>query len=372
MRKTDFGPSVAWSLLNDPASATLATADGNGDVSITGLPKFNVKQLIGRAKTVPVTEVAQVGRVFVNSSLTASKRFAFKFGGTSKDEFGYDGALKVVGHTLPATLIANNADGANIIMSWKKKVNLDTKRNYVTADACIAISVTPVTNPLLINHVVTGNTSGATAIVLSTSVAAGSAGFVLLKMTSEVFFTSAETATVTAGTGSATVPAANMALTAFNTTTNPALGTTSTADATAVVSFLRLTDTGGYQNASSTKRGPTVIVPHSNLSYSDLRIQTDGVVSEGQGADLLARVPVLERTSGNLRSGQFNMALNEAPVSGSTYTRYDLKIKRSVNDSISRLAVGNSDSITSYTLWLKVGATHTAAIVAVIDAYTIY
>jgi len=301
MKGRDFQPEVAFSLLNDQNTADVQTPAGTDLVIITGLPAFHTDEYLGYSSEAAVAETAQIARITGSAvTVATSTRYTIKWGNSSTQEFGYMGSLKPVSYNSPATLGTAATERHNMFVDLARKINLDP-RNFLTAYP--VVSLTHAAGTFVVGEVLTGATTGATGVVTTSS--SGACTVRLTSLSPYKIFTGTENLDDETGTG----PFALVSVT---------LGTA-----------LDLIDDGGYYDAKGKKKGATTIELSGGWNNSNyLTISTAAVYSRGQAADLTARIPVLERTSGNLASGQWNMALNNAPTSGKTYIKYSIKLRK--------------------------------------------
>jgi hypothetical protein len=328
MKGRDFQPEVAFSLLNTQDTADVQTPASTDLVIITGLPAFHTGEYLGYTSEAAVAETAQVARITGSGiTLVAATRYTIKWGNSSTQEFGHMGLLKPVSTMSPATLGTAATDKHNIFVDLARKINLDP-RNFLTAYP--VVTVTHAAGTFNVGEVLTGATSGATGIVISA--ASGTCNVRLTSLSPYKIFTPTENVDDVTGAG----PFASITC---------VLGVS-----------LDLVDDGGYYNAKGTKSGATTIsVEGGNGWSSAFSIVTAAVYSKGQAADLTARIPVLERTSSNLASGQWNMATNNAPIAGATYIKYSIKLRKYAQMSASQ-SNGASAIEQVYVVWTKTGA----------------
>ena len=335
----DFQPTVAWSLLNDQAAADVAQPAGTGLVIITGLPAFKLTELVSYTSEAAVTEVAQIARVLRSTDLVAGTRYTIKLGNSSTNEMQWSGALKPTSYVTPATLGTQATEKHNMYVDLARKINLDP-RNFVTAYP--VVTITHAAGTFVVGETLTGATTGATGIVLTSS--SGNATVALTSLSPYKIFTGTENLDDETGTG----PFALATI---------ALGT-----------HLRIVDTGGYYEATGKKAGATQIELVGGWNNTDaLTITTAAVYGKGQAADLLARIPKLERTSGNLTSGEWSMATNNVPTLGKTYIRYSFQIKKNASIHVSQNGAG-ADFTYTYVLWARTDAANQTAFNAAIAA----
>lgn len=328
MKGRDFQPEVAFSLLNDQDTADVQTPAGTDLVIITGLPAFHTDEYLGYSSEAAVAETAQIARI-LGSALTvhSSMRYTLKWGNSSTQEFGYMGSLKPVSYNSPATLSGSAAtDRHNLYVDLARKINLDP-RNFLTAYP--VVTVTHAAGTFTVGTTVTGATTGATGIVVTSS-----SGNATIRLTSLSPYK------IYAGTENLSNGVGTFALATIT------LGTS-----------LDLIDDGRYYDAKGKKKGATTIELSGDWNNAtNLTISTAAVYSRGQAADLTARIPVLERTSGNLASGQWNMALNNAPIAGKTYIKYSIKLRKNAQMSAS-MSNGAQSIDQVYVVWARTDAT---------------
>ena len=340
MKGRDFQPEVAFSLLNDQAAADVQTPASTDLVIITGIPAFHTGEYLGYTSEAAVAETAQIARIAGSAiTLVAATRYKISWGNSSNQEFGYMGILKSVATTSPSTLGTADTDKHNMFCDLARKINLDP-RKFVTAYP--VVTLTHATGTFNVGEVLTGATSGATGIV------------------------------VTAGSGTCTVRLTSLSpykIFAGTENLDDVSGAGPFALATVTLeTALDLVDTGGYYNAKGTKAGATTIELSGGWNNTtNLSVSTAAVYSRGQAADLLARIPKVERTSGNLASGQWNMALNNEPTSGKTYIKYSIKVRKQAQMSASQ-SNGASAVDMVYVVWARTDATNQAAFQSAIAA----
>lgn len=328
MKGTEFIPEIAWSLLNTPDTGDVVVANSsNGNtVAITGLPTFDHADYVSYTSEVSVLEVAQIQRIAMANAVTAATRYGFEFGSTDTQEFGYMGVLKGVKHSSPAVLTGTTAtDKHNLYVALAIKANLD-KRRFLRAYPVITIAHAAESGgTFAAGDTITGATSGATGVLVSDG--SNIATIRLTSLNPYKIFQNGENLTNGTATGAASA--------------GPTLGV-----------GLDLVDYGSYYDAAEKKKGATIINLTDGFVTGDITVTTAAVYSRGLGSWLAGRVPVPERTSGNLASGAWNMALNNPPVVGGYYTKYSLKIRRRTPGEASQ---GNQARTTEYTLvvWAK-------------------
>lgn len=345
MKQTEFVPEIAWSLLNTPdtADVTVNNAANGNMVIITGLPAFDHADLVSYTSQVSVLEVPQVARIIMQNAPIAATRYGFKFGATSTQEFGYMGTLKTVASSTPLTITGTAAtDRHNLYVSLAWKVMQD-KRRFLKAYPLVTFThATDGGTGFTAGLTITGGTSGATGIVKTRTSAT----------VSQVWLTSLNPYKIFGFTGT----------TAISETFSDGTNTIGSAASSLVLGVsLDLVDYGGYYNPKETKTGATEIQLAGGFVVGDLTVATAAVKQEGNGTWLAGRVPVPERTSGNLASGAWNMALNNAPdsVTPGYYTKYNLRIRRRTPGQASMV---NQQQTTEYSLvvWAKESSQGTA------------
>lgn len=336
MQLRDFAPEVAFSLLNNQGAGDVQTIGTK--IAITGLPAFETADYIGFSKQVAVSEVTQKARLAVAGTLVASTRYSFVFGNTNTQEFGYSGVLKPIKVTTPPTLGAQATEKHNMYVKMAVQVNTD-KRKLVTAYP--VVTLTHAAGTFVVGETLTGATTGAKGIIIASS--SGNVTVRLTTISPYKIFTGTENLDDDSGTG----PFAMSGIT---------LGV-----------GLDLVDTGNYYDPAEKKTGVTEIRLTGGFASTDLTILTAGVYSEGQGSWLAKRVPVLERTSGNLAQGAWNMALNNAPETSSTYIKYIIQVKKNTASSVSQIGQ-NTTNFMNYVIWAKTTATNQAAFDSAIAA----
>lgn len=325
MKRTDFGGEVAFSLLNAPVAGDVAQA--NGMNWINGLPAFPDAHYKGYDREDPVAETKQIVTVTLSATVAANGKYRLKIGSFSNREFEHMGVLKPFGYTAPAVLTGTAAtDKHNLYVKLAKDINRSLPK---LVNAYPLVTLTHAAGTFVVGEVLTGATTGAKGIVVSSS--SGTCTVALTTLDPYKIFTGTENLDDETGTG----PFAMSGIT---------LGV-----------GLRLVDTGGYFDPKEVKSGATVVRAETGFVQGDVVITTAAVYSRGQGAWLLGRVPVLERTSGNLASGAHDMAVNNSPDSTGWYYKYKLYIETPVVPSASQ-----GHTVTkkmTYVVWAKGGGT---------------
>jgi len=325
MQRKDFGGEVAFSLLNAPVAGDVVQA--NGLNAITGLPTFKDADYKGYVREDPVAETKQVVTVNLSTAVAASGKYRLKIGSYANREFEHMGVLKTFGYTAPAVLTGTAAlDEHNMYVKLAKDINRSLPK---LVNAYPLVTLTHAAGTFVVGEVLTGATTGAKGIVVSSS--SGTCQVALTTLDPYKIFTGTENLDDETGTG----PFAMSGIT---------LGV-----------GLRLVDTGNYFDPKEIKNGATVVRADVGFSASDITVTTAAVYSRGQGAWLLGRVPVLERTSGNLASGAFDMATNQTPDPTAWYYKYILNIEVPINPSASQNSMQTRKY--SYVVWAKGGGT---------------
>ncbi len=295
-------------LLNLPVAGDIDTTNMPGWARITGLIPMPTSDDITVTEIVAAAEVRQEVTLNAASAITASTKYQIVGrAGTLR----YEGAgtkSRPYGYTSPAVLTGTAAiDEHNAYVSIAYKINHDYAMN-ATAYPLITVAQTNAT-PFAENEIVTETASGAIGINLKTvaGAAAGTTGTLTIGVISGTW-SGIATGTSTAGTLTGSLGGASTSTTHV---TVPGIG-------------LRIKDKAGYYDIEGINGGASSWNVTQGFAASDLVTTTAAVYSEGQGAELITRLYRTDRGSGNRASGQYGFAINEVPVAGRAYSRFEI------------------------------------------------
>lgn len=329
-----YGSLTKSSLLNS-YSATPLTVDTSTTPStyrISGLLpilKGDVRSVSVQAAVVEVVQEYTVGGAVV-PVVTASTKYQLKVGNTDTVQQGTHNQLQYIGYTSPAALSGTAATDRHLMYLQMASQITANPATWATGYALITITQTN-TAAFAENEIVTQSVSGAVGINLKTS-SGGAAG---------------TTGTLTLGVISGTFTSASATLTGSIT------GTASATAATVTTGVgLRILDDANYFYPQTSRGGVnTVLLTLGWTTPSTMGVVTTaGVISYGQAAYLTRMIPVLAK-DGNLASGQWEMATNNAPVTAQSYGKVTIIDEPSLPNG--GVAMQNSGTLRTQVLWLN-------------------
>jgi hypothetical protein len=290
------------SLLNSYADTDIVTDTSviPSLYEIPGLMPISAADFKGVTEHAPTAEVRQVYTIgyAVAPTVVANTKYTVIIGNTDNTREGAHLQLARINYVSPANLTGTaSLDRDNLYHALAARIN-SNQSLYATAYPLFTITQTN-TSAFAVGEIVTQAGTNATAINVSGT-----------------------TGTLTLGYISGTWSTASHALTGSIT------GAASATAATIVVGLgLRIVDDAGYYPANGGRQGANEVVlpsfPAAWVSPSTQLVQTTApVYSFGQGTRMQQDVPVRERTSPNLASGTWEMATNNAPVTGATYQQF--------------------------------------------------
>lgn len=155
------------SLLNVYTAADAVVASGT--LTITGLMKIKTASITSMIKQIAVAEMSQIATIGTVSTpvVTAATKYQVKIGNTGNRREGAQSQLLSFGYTSPYVLSGSAAtDRNNLFLALATKIN----RTQSVFGKAFALSLMPYTGEavsnLILGEKVTGNTSGATGIVI--------------------------------------------------------------------------------------------------------------------------------------------------------------------------------------------------------------
>lgn len=310
-----YGHNAGASLLNS-YTATPLTVDTTTTPStyrISGLMPITKGDVVSVKTQAAVTEVNQEFTVggAVTPTVTASTKYQLKIGNTYCRVNGFQSQLQNITYMSPSTLSGTAAtDRQTMYENMADQIN-NNNATFASAYAIITILVANANNAFAANEIITQSVSGATGINIKT-------------VTGAAAETGTGAVTLTIGVISGTFTAASAALTGSVT------GTTTTATSTVTTGLgLRIIDSrtahtaapvASYFYPNTWNGGPNQVLMTAGFTIPSTMLvaTTAGVVSYGQAAFLAAMVPVLGK-DGNLASGNWEMATNNAPTTAKAY-----------------------------------------------------
>ncbi len=210
-------------------------------------------------------------------------------------------------------------DKHNVYTQIAYRINHDTS---IKATAYPLITVAQTNSVAFAEgEIVTETVSGATGINLKT-VSGGAAG---------------TTGTLTIGVISGTWSGIASGTSSAGTLTGSLGGaSTSTTHVTVAGIGMRIKDAAGYYDIEGIRNGASSFFVTNGFLASDLTITTAAVYGEGSGTKLLTYIYRKDRASDNRASGQYGFAINEAPVAGRAYSRFEIVWRpKSAKDALS-------------------------------------
>lgn len=365
-----------------PVAADFAQ-DANGFISIKHLPNQHLSWLqlittaVYRKDTLPLAEVAKVTNIALAGNIVANEKYGLLETLVKQFREGTSLNIPPFKYTAPAILGAQATEKHNMYVELANKINAYSS-SRVTAYPVVDVPTT-ATDGLVVGDVVTGATSGASGICLShvSSVAR-------IALITTTVFDAAETIDDQSGNSDTTAGATTLGVKLrivdngnyFNAEGN--LGGESTW--TKTVGFLstditvqsrivtvahlagnyevgeKITDATLSFAAGTVLRNITttnvmiallgeatflntdVLIDETGNSHAATADAIAGVAtaampflpyfsySQGQGAKLLAQVPVKEKGSDNWAKGDVDGPMGDAPVSGTEYVQIEWSI----------------------------------------------
>lgn len=299
--------SKVWaaSLQNSYAAANIVTDTTTNPTvyrifDLQPIIKMNLVSINREAAVSETRGVWTIGRTTV-PTITSSTRYQIRFGNTGvNNENGSVTGLATFGTTSDAILSGTpGVDRHNVYSAIATQINA-SQIAFAQAYPVITLDYDGQTVNYTVGATVTGGTSGASGIILADT-DAGATGTLTIGLTTfDTAFQNNELLTDSSG-GSADV------------------------NGTATYGvYLYVRDDAGYYEPGTGRVGPNAM--YATLGFSSAMVLNDtaGVVSRGQGAFLLLDVPTQELLSSNLRSGNWEMATDNAPVAGQQYSKYTI------------------------------------------------
>jgi len=325
---------------NDSASgaypgAIIICDDNSADPILNLLPPIRKGTVVSCTKIASAAEVVQIAFIGrLAETIVASTRYKVVIGQLSRTYEGQTEDLDQYAYTSPAVLSGTAAtDRANVYTVLAAKINAYASNNVV-AYVVYSVAFTGGTTALpQVGELVTQETSAVTARIAAVDVTGGTitgtnaVGTIYLYNFSAVASWSAAAKTLTGGTSG------------FVCTTNAAL--------TAGAGLVVVDDAGYYGPRPNSKRGPSYVAVTEGfdtatveVGTATLAVGTTGMVigrfptlSQGIGTRMLQDVPSFSPDKTALVSGEAGFILNEAPVSGKTYTTYIIQVDEKPSDT---------------------------------------
>ena len=325
---------------NAPVAGDVASA--NGVISIKGIPpipvaawKKDVRVITAQAETKKVSNYAMSGNV------VAGVRYVLRVS-IDEREFGENFGTKTVAAVAPAILTGTQAtDKHNLYHAFAYRFN---RISRVNCKAYPVVTQTHAAGTFTVGATITGATSGAQGIVISS--ASGTANIGMFSTTN---FANGESLTSSTGPGP------------FVASAVPTLGV-----------GLRFLDEGDYYSEIGNQNGGQVhILPGQNVLGSDITVVTPAVYQFGTGAIMARSKPVWDNMSPNLISGRMNLAY--AKEDFAVGTNYNLIIigANLTNDNRSIINEQTGEEGSSqplYGIWVNNAAAGYAAWLAALQA----
>lgn len=306
-----YGHNAGASLLNS-YSATPLTVDTTTTPStyrISGLMPITKGDVVSVITQAAVTEVNQEFTVggAVTPTVTASTKYQLKIGNTYCRVNGFQSQLQNITYVSPSTLSGTAATDRQVM--YENMADQINNNNATFASAYAIITVTQTNSVAFVeNEIVTENSTGATGINIKTTTgtAAGTTGTLTIGVIS---------GTWTGASGTITGSIAGATTSAVHTVTN-GLGLRIIDSRTAYTAA----PVANYFYPNTWNGGPNQVLMTAGFTIPSTMLvaTTAGVVSYGQAAFLAAMVPVLGK-DGNLASGNWEMATNNAPTTAKAY-----------------------------------------------------
>ena len=322
-----------------PTLSPYIVASAVGGIKITGLPYIEPGALLAIDWQVSVAEVVQVYDIgYFGNVPTILDDTTYSFSiqpATSNSTW--------TPYTYTTGTLTGTAQGSRKIVydALAAAVNLNTN-NYTTADV---LHIIPFDNlaggNFVAGDVIDIDTGGASAVVVAQVLVGVADGFLIV---------------------STYVGAAEANNYDIDNVTTPAVSAIVDFTTDVVDYSLRLTDDAGYLPVTGVRGGENgVLAPINGNLSTFLSLTTAAVMPFGQGSDLLAGKPVVERTTDNLASGSWVYPQNETPISTDTYSAATITVKYTAanfpNDKAGKQ---------SYRVWVNetIGAQYTSAVAA--------
>lgn len=315
-----YGHNAGASLLNSYTATplTIDTTVNPNVYRISGLQPINKGDVVSVTTQAAVAEVNQEYTVggAVTPTVLSSTKYQLKVGNYDSRPNGFDNNLQNITYVSPATLTGTAATDRQVMYANMAEQINNNNSTYASAYALITITQTSSV-AFAENEIVTQAGTGAVGINLKTvtGAAAGTTG------------------TLTLGVISGTFDGVSHALSGSIAGVGTALAATVTTglglriiDSTTAHTAAPVAD---YFYPNTGRTGPNIVLMTAGfLTPSTMLVATTaGVVSYGQARFLNAMIPVVGK-DGNLASGNWEMATNNAPTTAKAYGKITIIDRR--------------------------------------------
>jgi hypothetical protein len=313
-----------------------------GVITIKGLPPIKTSEWTKDVREVPaLAETKKVQTISLTAAPASGTLYQF---GLSIDEreHGHTFGTKKFGHKTGIVTGTAATDKHNIYSAWAAKYN---RQPRVNSKAYAVVTQTHAAGTFTVGATITGATSGAKGIVISSASGTANIGMI----TTNVNFVNGESLASSTGPGP------------FVAAAGPTLG----------VQFRVLDDGDYYSLEAPYNGGQTHLLPGLNVPKTDIVTVTAAVYQFGTGAIMARMKPVWDNLTNNLIRGRMEFTYaTEDFVAGKNYNLIIIGVKKQDDNSsiIHEQAGVRADSETYYGIYADNTAAGYAAYLAALQA----